>query len=170
MIVRSLRWKPLGAYSYFGALFAGGLTLGVVGVFISRNPAMAIWALFAAPLYCAAFFVVAELVGVAIVLLRRIVLRLSGGWRVLALAMPAALGGIAIGYVFWCSRQTRLARLRPIPHPRQPHRRRYEVHVAHERCVTQPHPRVINSGGAIPAAVSRHATQAGHSVARSNSV
>lgn len=101
MIVRSLRWKPIGAYSYFGTLFAGGLTLGVVGVVISRNPAMALWALYAAPFYCAAFFIVAEIIVVAIVLLRRMVLRLRGGWPVFALAIPATLGGIAIGYVFW---------------------------------------------------------------------
>lgn len=101
MILRSLRWKPLGAYSYFGALFAAGLTLGVVGVFLFRNPATAMWAVFASPLYWAAFYIVAGIVVVAIVLLRRMELRLRGGWRVLALALPATLGGIAIGYVFW---------------------------------------------------------------------
>lgn len=101
MIGRSSRWKPLGAYSYLAVLLASGLTLGVVGVFFVRNPATAVWALVAVPLYLLAFFLVAETVVLAFLALRSTLMRGNSFGRVLALAGLGGVGGIAIATVFW---------------------------------------------------------------------
>lgn len=65
-MARSMRWRPLAAYTFFGTLLAGAMTLLVVGVFMVRNPATGVWAVFVAPLYFLAFAVVAEAIVVVL--------------------------------------------------------------------------------------------------------
>lgn len=101
MIARSLRWKPSGAYSFLAALISGGLALGVVGTFLFRNPATGVWAVYAAPLYFVAFFLVAEMLVLAVILVRMPLRSANSGARILAVASLAALGGLGFGFVFW---------------------------------------------------------------------
>lgn len=101
MIGRSLRWRPLGAYSYFAVLLATGLTLGVVGVFFARNPATAVWALFAVPVYLLAFLLVTETIVLTFLAVRWTVIRGDRLARLLVLASIAGIGGIAIATIFW---------------------------------------------------------------------
>lgn len=103
MIDRSLPWKPLGAYTYFADVLATGLTLGVVVVFLARNPATAVWALVAVPLYLLAFFLVTETIMLAFLAVRSTLIRGNRLARVLVLAAIAGFGGIAIATVFWWS-------------------------------------------------------------------
>ena len=101
MIRRSLRWKPLGAYSFFAAVFSGWVALGVVGVFFVRNPATAGWALVAAPLYFLAFFMITVTAAVVFVAVRMPLLQVTEWWRQMVLALLAVAAGIAVAFVFW---------------------------------------------------------------------
>ena len=101
MIRRSLRWKPLGAYSFFAAVFSGWVAVGVVGVFFVRNPATAVWALVATPLYFLAFFIISGTAAVGFVAIRMPLLRVTERSRQLVLAPLAVAAGIAVAFVFW---------------------------------------------------------------------
>jgi len=101
MIRRSLRWKPLGAYSFFAAVLSGWGAVGVVGVFFVRNPATAVWGLVAAPLYFLAFFTITVVVAFVFVAVRMPLDRVTEGWRYVVLALLAAFAGVAIANVFW---------------------------------------------------------------------
>lgn len=101
MIRRSLTWVPFLGYTWFALLFGILMTVAVVGVYLCRNPSTGMWAVFFSPLYLGAFFVVAELVVVALVLIRPAVARLSEyGPTILAVGL-AAISGALVGYVFW---------------------------------------------------------------------
>ncbi|MDF2989499.1 MAG: hypothetical protein K0S37_13 [Microbacterium sp.] len=101
MMRRSLSWFPFGAYTYFAFVVAAALTVVDVGVYLVRNGATGIYAVYFAPLYLGAFFAITEAAAIVWVVMRPRLGHLGRQLRAALVAAIAALAGVPIGYVFW---------------------------------------------------------------------
>jgi len=98
---RSLSRSPFIGYTFSGFAFACVLTLGVVGVYLARNGATGMYAVYFAPLYLIAFSMLTEAVVIVWLLARPRLVGHGVNARVTVLATIAALGGVPIAFVFW---------------------------------------------------------------------
>lgn len=101
MIRRSLSWKPVIAYGFVAAVFASGATAAVVGVFLVRNPATAVWALAAAPLYFLVFFLTTAIPVAIVVAILAPPAKMPKVWRQITVVLVSGLAGVGVAFEFW---------------------------------------------------------------------